>query len=338
MKTLKFIGIGLLGLILLLLVISFFLPSHVRIERSMEMNSTPNKPFMLVNNLKDWNQWSPWSKIDPKTEWTYSEQAEGVGAWNTWKSNHREVGAGKLTIIESSPEKIKTEIDFEGQGKSIAEFTFTPTDKGTKVTWAMESNLGMNPVKKLFGLLMDKMLGKMFTDGLTNMKEVVEAMPVEAKKEAIAGFEVEERVMDKMMVLSVREMVKNAEIGKKIGECFGMIGVYMKKNKIKQSSMPLTIWHKYGEKESDMEAVIPIDMVSKSEGKIKYSELPSTNSYVVKYYGAYEKTAPVYDEAFKYIESKGKKVSGSPREIYMTDPGMEKDTAKWLTEIVFPVE
>lgn len=339
MKILKQIGIGLLGLILLLLIISFFLPSHIRVERSMEMNSSSDKPYALINNLKDWNKWSPWAKIDPQTEWTFSDPAEGIGAWYTWKSNHGEVGNGKLTIIESTPEKIKMEMEFEGQGKSMAEFLFTPTENGTKVTWALDADMGMNPAKKLFGLLMDNMLGKMFTDGLTTMKTEAEAMPSsQAAKETIAGFDVEEKTIDKMMILSIREKVKSNEIGQKIGECFGMIGMYMGKNKLIQSSMPLTIWHKYGEKECDMEAAIPIAVETKSEGKVKYSELPATNAFVVKYFGAYEKVAPVYKEAYTYIESKGKKVSGAPREVYITDPGMEKDTAKWLTEIVFPVE
>ena len=42
--------------------------------------------------------------------------------------------------------------------------------------------------------------------------------------------------------------------------------------------------------------------------------------------------------AKKFIESKNKKQAGPPREVYITDPGIEKDTAKWLTEIIFPVE
>ena len=39
-----------------------------------------------------------------------------------------------------------------------------------------------------------------------------------------------------------------------------------------------------------------------------------------------------------FILNKGKKISGPIREVYVTDPGMEKDTTKWLTEIIFPIE
>jgi effector-binding domain-containing protein len=39
-----------------------------------------------------------------------------------------------------------------------------------------------------------------------------------------------------------------------------------------------------------------------------------------------------------FILEKGKHPSGPPRELYLSDPILEKDTAKWLTEIVFPVQ
>jgi effector-binding domain-containing protein len=62
------------------------------------------------------------------------------------------------------------------------------------------------------------------------------------------------------------------------------------------------------------------------------------NVLVVKYYGDYNKVESVYIAAYDYIKAKGKASTGAPMEIYITDPGMEKDTAKWLTEIVFPLD
>src|ERR1700749_995034 len=84
MKILKRVGIGLLLLFLLLIVISFFLPRKMHIERSVEMSTAPSAPYSLVNNLKAWYDWSPWHKIDPNTKWTFGEKTEGVGAWYSW--------------------------------------------------------------------------------------------------------------------------------------------------------------------------------------------------------------------------------------------------------------
>ena len=147
-----------------------------------------------------------------------------------------------------------------------------------------------------------------------------------------------EKKLPEIKILSIREELKNTEIGKRIGQNYMLIGKYMAKENIKETGSPLIILHSIDSNNSEIEFAIPADSTAKSNGKIIFSELASTNAFVVKYYGAYNKIAPVYDAAKKYIESKGKKISGSTREVYITDPAIEKDTSKWLTEIVFPVD
>ena len=182
---------------------------------------------------------------------------------------------------------------------------------------------------------MDKNVGSAFQKGLDNLKKIGEAIP---RKETVAGFDVEEKMLEKMNILSIRGMMKNTEIGMKIGQNYSLIGHYMARFGIKEAGSPLIITHQTGVAESDIECAIPVDSTAKTNGKIIFSELPASNTFVIKYFGSYGKIAPVYEAAKKYIEAKGKKNSGPPREVYVTDPGMEKDTAKWLTEIVFPVE
>jgi effector-binding domain-containing protein len=49
---------------------------------------------------------------------------------------------------------------------------------------------------------------------------------------------------------------------------------------------------------------------------------------------------PAYEAAYNYLSSNGLVMNtNSPiREIYITDPELENDTAMWMTEIVFPLE
>ena len=44
-----------------------------------------------------------------------------------------------------------------------------------KVTWSNEGDLGGNPVNRYFGLMMDKMIGPDFEEGLAKLKEIAEA-------------------------------------------------------------------------------------------------------------------------------------------------------------------
>ena len=176
-KALRIILFGILGLILLIVVVGFLSPKNVHVERSMTMNADANTVFAQVNELRNWDNWSTWAQIDPDgTEWTYSDSAAtGKDAWYSWKSEHKNVGNGKLTILESDkPNSIKTQIDFEGQGTSNGAWVFEPTKDGTKVTWSMDIDMGNNPIGRIMGLMMDGMIGSDFEKGLTNMKKVVE--------------------------------------------------------------------------------------------------------------------------------------------------------------------
>ena len=44
-----------------------------------------------------------------------------------------------------------------------------------KVTWFNQGDLGWNPVSRYFGLLMDKMMGPDFEEGLENLRRKAES-------------------------------------------------------------------------------------------------------------------------------------------------------------------
>ena len=119
MKLLKRIGIILLAVIVLLVVISFMLPSKIHVERSAAIGAPANVVFMQVNNLRNWNNWMPYNKIDPEMKIEYNGKEEGTGAGYSWSSENSQVGNGKITITESKPnELIVTALDFMENGNA----------------------------------------------------------------------------------------------------------------------------------------------------------------------------------------------------------------------------
>lgn len=176
-KVLLVIG----GIIVLLLVVSLLLPSKVHVERSIVINAPAAKIFNEVNSLQKWSAWDPWQKKDPNIKNTFSGPESGVGNKNAWTSEVKDVGSGSQTITESvANEKVASELDFGENGKANGFFTFTPEGEGTKVEWGFDSDMGMNPIGKFFGLMMDGMIGEEFEQGLNNLKSHVESLPEEA--------------------------------------------------------------------------------------------------------------------------------------------------------------
>ena len=152
-------------------------PSEFRIERATTIAATAPGVFAQVNDFHKWAAWNPWGKLDPTMKQTYEGAPAGVGAVYTWAGN-REVGEGRMTIIESRPDElIRVRLEFVKPlpGTSIAEFTFRPQGNQTAVTWSMTGT--NNFMAKAIHLVMnmDRMIGGQFDRGLADMKSVVES-------------------------------------------------------------------------------------------------------------------------------------------------------------------
>jgi len=152
-------------------------PSVFRVARSATVAAPPPVVFAQVNDFHNWAAWNPWGKIDPAMKQAYEGAPAGIGAIYTWSGNN-EVGAGRMTIIDSrASDLIRVKLEFFKPlaGVSTAEFTFKPDGNQTTVTWSMfgEKNF-MAKAVHLF-MNMDKMIGGQFEKGLADMKTVVEA-------------------------------------------------------------------------------------------------------------------------------------------------------------------
>lgn len=330
MKTLKRIGLGLLILIVLLAVIGFFLPRKVHVERSIVINAPVQAPFALVNDLAEWKKWSAWHKMDPKTKYEFSNPSSGTNAWFSW--NSEVTGKGKMTLTDVKEfEHIKSKLEFDGYDASGADFFFNEDNGSVKVTWTMESDMGNNPFGRWMGLFMDKMIGSDYEKGLAALKEESEKAPVGDKVE---GFSVELREIPAQKYLAVENKnVKPEEISIKIGENFMKLDAFIKQNKYAITGHPFTIWKDM----ANFSSAFPIAEDAASTKEFKFISDAAFTAYVVKYHGAYDKNEHVYKAMDQFIKDKNVKPAGAPREVYINDPMMEKDTAKWQTDIVFPV-
>ena len=184
---LRNILIGLVVLAVLVLGGAYVTPQNAHVERSTLMAATPEEVFSVVNDLSRFNEWSPWAKLDPKAKYTMEGAPSGVGAKMSWTSADANVGTGSQEIIESTQYSlVKTKLDFGAQGTAIATFSFAPAEGGTKVTWGFDSDLGMNPIARYMGLMMDGMVGKDYETGLASLKTLVEKGAQAATAAALA--------------------------------------------------------------------------------------------------------------------------------------------------------
>ncbi len=164
-------------LIVVFVVIVATRPADFHVSRSVTIAAPPEAVFPHVNELKKWDAWSPWLKLDPQAKSTFEGPPAGKGAKMSWAGNN-EVGEGSMSITESRPnELVHFHLEFlkPMAGTSEAEFTFKPEGNQTTVTWAMSGR--NNFIAKAVSLFMDcdKLVGGQFEKGLASMKSVAEA-------------------------------------------------------------------------------------------------------------------------------------------------------------------
>ena len=175
MKALKKIAIVILVIPIVLLLVSFLLPSRYEVTRTVSMKASADGVFAEINTLKSWTNWTAWTKAKyPDMEVTFAGPESGVGATYSWEG--KSTGQGTLTITKSEPGKrVDYDLSFQqGKFKSTGAITIAPAGEMLNVTWSNTGELGSNPINRYFGLMMDKMIGPDFQDGLRNLREMVE--------------------------------------------------------------------------------------------------------------------------------------------------------------------
>lgn len=153
-------------------VVPFLLPAKARVERSAVVAAAPEAVFPLINSSEGFNRFNPFRDRDPDLKVTYSGPKEGPGASFSWKGKE---GSGTQTInsVEDG-RRVAMQLDLGAMGRPVQAFTLEPAQGGTKVTWSLDADFGLNPVSRVFGLFMDGMLGPIYVQGLENLSKVVQ--------------------------------------------------------------------------------------------------------------------------------------------------------------------
>ena len=177
MQILGIVALVLAALLAVFILVVAMRPAAFAIERSREIKASPATIFPLLNDFHAWAQWSPWEKMDPNLQRTFSGKEAGPGAVYDWTGNNK-VGTGRMTITESKPNdlvSIRLEFIKPFAATNQAIFTLAPTATGTLVRWRMEGQHGF--MGKAFSMLMsmEKMVGPDFERGLANLDAATHA-------------------------------------------------------------------------------------------------------------------------------------------------------------------
>jgi effector-binding domain-containing protein len=246
------------------------------------------------------------------------------------------MGKGKLIITESVPfSSIKADLDFMENGTAKSWYTFEPEGEATKVTMGFATEYGMNPLMRWVGFtMMESEMDKAFDYNLQKIKAIAEAKPKFSVK-------IEEESVAPISYISISKTMspKDGEaVANEMGRIYGELEGALKKSKVEMNGHPFCIFPKYTEESMDMICALPVSPDAKLPAKYKVSMAPGGKAVKATHLGDYSKLEATHNELNNYIAFKKLQITGAPWEVYVTDPFAEKDTARWVTEVYYPVQ
>lgn len=329
MKTFLRILLGLFILAVIVVLIGLFLPSKIHVERSLTIKAPQKLLFEQVNNLHNWENWSPWHRIDTSMKLEYSGPLTGTGAVYSWSSENKNAGNGKLTILFSKPyDSISTKMDFMEQGTAKGYYLFQNTDGGTKVIWGFSSNMGKNPFYKYIGLFMKKYIRDDFEKGLKNLDSIATNLP---------QYVVEIINLKEYPYMSIKQKCNWDAVSAVMTNSYDKLMKYIQTAGAEMSGPPFVIYHKMEEGTIDIEMGIPTSKELMSKGTILTGTQNQSVAASTDYYGFYDNIGEAHGVVQDWIIKMELEPAGVPMEVYVSDPSSETDTTKWLTRIYYPV-
>ncbi|MBX7204366.1 MAG: GyrI-like domain-containing protein [Bacteroidia bacterium] len=340
MKILKYLGIGLLVILVIVLILGLIAPTDIRFERSLSIKAPAPVILGQIKSLKNMQKWSPWVELDPNMKNTFEGTDGEVGSKNSWSGND-DVGEGSQTITSISETKVEADLHFikPFESKAKVDYVMAADGEQTKVTWGFSTNKSF-PMNGLLWMMI-KMGGmnKDFDKGLGKLKALCESMPAEPVAVAPAYSVTEENRPEKYYA-GIRKIVGWAEMDQFFASTYGQIGMAFGMANMKPVGYASALFYDWDEKNqrADVAPVMELDNnKTKLKGLTNFT-VPAGKAVMVTYTGSYDQMKAVHETINKYIQEKHLEISGNVIEEYITDPMMEKDTAKWQTNVIYMVK
>jgi len=336
MKALKYIGITLGAIILLVVILMFVAPTDFKVERSITIEAPKDLVKDQIIYFENMNVWSPWAELDPNM----TEKIEGVdgtvGAKHSWSGND-DVGEGSQEILLIEDNRVETVVNFirPFESTAYAFFDLEENESSVTVTWGFTSK--MSRPFNIMGLFMDiaESVGKDYDKGLAKLKSISE----EKAKALIPKWNIEEVDFSTKSYLTFRNVVAFNEMKEFFTTQYGAIYAHIAKEKdLEVFGSPSGIYYDWNEEigMADMAAAVPFMSNSEKINIAGYELVTlSGKAYKIAYFGNYNQLGDAHIAIHDYLEKNDYQMSNVVLEEYITDPTQETDTSKWLTNIYY---
>ena len=221
---------------------------------------------------------------------------------------------------------------------TISEETINPISYiGISTTMSFDTDFGMNPIMRWMGVVMfPSEMNTAFDHNLSKLKEIAEAKP----KFTVTISEETTNPISYIGISTTMSFEDGDAISAQMGKSYGELMGVLQKAKVEIAGAPFCLYPRWDEEKKEMDMVCALPVPADAKLPAKYPVMQTTGGHAVKaiHLGDYHKLNDTHDQINQYIQYKKLEIVGAPWEVFITDPEMEMDTTKWVTEVFYPVK
>lgn len=328
LKWLKWIGIILISLIVIVFIASFFIPKKFAVSVTGEIDAPSIYAYNLLNDFKNQEKWDPWQGQDTTATFTFSDKGTGVDSYVDFTSNM--FGSGRTAIIRSEENKeIAMEAKTPEFGTLNWDYFFKENGDKSELQWntTMEIPWPLNVIS----FIMKRSMKSGMEDGVQNMSDICNRR---WKKNTYDGFKIEEEIIESKNYVMRRSIVSMNQIPQFYARNLGPLFQKIQDAEVEMEGKPsgLVYMHDGATGKLDIAAALPINQEVNIAGAD--SEILEAGRVVyIDYYGDPQLTEGAHMAIDRYLLDRGLTFKFPVVEEYVTDPSEEADESKWLTKI-----
>ncbi len=334
MKTLKWILIVILLVLVLFVGIGYFLPKELEVTTSEEINVPPARVFHFVAGFVDRTAWDPWIKGDTAAKCTFDIKAGYISSKYNWEGP--KVGTGMMVVDSVMPGSyLLNKISFANGMTIPEEWTFTPTEKGTNLTWTITMSSG-SPVGRLTNSMFKGMIQKTIDSGKVYLKNYLETH--EVKMSTLSEIAIEE--FPAVEALTCSGEVTIEEMARFFGESMGKVMTAFQAQKVQPQGTVFAYYSGYDTATGKMKmtAGMPVSAGAKTAGAVAAIKYKAFTALKGLHTGPFDELMSSYEALGKYAKENNIELTNESWEFYLNDPGEIKDPTLLQTLIAMPVK
>lgn len=177
-----------LGLVLVVALVTgalygvgrFLLPNALEVTRSVPVERPRAAIFAMINDLRIAREWSPYYARDPEAEFRFSGDP-GEGQTMRWKSSVREIGEGRMSIVNTiENEQVESILEMGDRATLNSRIELRRTESVTSTSWTVSAVCAEGSINvpcRYMNLVMRGRIERELDSGLARLKTLAEQLP-----------------------------------------------------------------------------------------------------------------------------------------------------------------